>query len=80
VPDKVDIHLQKLFLNQYRRIRKTMDETDVMLFADAVHPTYNMVAFYGWINLPPSRPHQNLIERIWKFFNEGSPPESVGEK
>jgi transposase len=49
VPGKVDIHLQQLFLRTYRRIRQTMDETDVMLFADAVHPTYNMVASYGWI-------------------------------
>jgi hypothetical protein len=49
VPPKVDIHLQQLFLRTYRRIRKTMDETDVILFADACHPTYNVVASYGWI-------------------------------
>jgi transposase len=49
VPGKVDLHLQQLFLRTYRRIRKTMDETDVLLFADACHPTYNVVASYGWI-------------------------------
>ena len=49
VPGKVDPHLQQLFLRRYRRIRKTMGATDVMLFADAVHPTYNAVASYGWI-------------------------------
>jgi transposase len=49
LPGKVDLHLQKLFLRTYRRVRKTMGETDVMLFADACHPTYNVVASYGWI-------------------------------
>jgi transposase len=49
VPGKVDIHLQQLFLRFYRRTRKTMDKTDVMLFVDACHPTYNTVASYGWI-------------------------------
>jgi len=49
VPGKVDSHLQQLFLRRYRRIRKTMGATDVILFADAVHPTYNTVASYGWI-------------------------------
>jgi len=49
VPSKVDPHLQELFLRKYRRLRQTMDETDVLLFADAVHPTYNTVISYGWI-------------------------------
>jgi transposase len=49
VPDKLDHHLQDLFLRKYRRILKTRGENDVVLFADAVHPTYQMVASYGWI-------------------------------
>ena len=49
VPSQVDPHLQQLFLRKYRRLRKTMGETDVMLFADAMHSTYNAIASYGWI-------------------------------
>jgi transposase len=49
VPGKLDPHLQDLFLRKYRRILKTKGENDVVLFADAVHPTYQMAASYGWI-------------------------------
>jgi len=49
VPSEFDPHKQQLFLRKYRRIRKTMDENDVMLFADAFHPTYNSIASRGWI-------------------------------
>jgi transposase len=49
VPANVDPYVQELFIRKYRRFRKTMGENDVMLFADAVHPTHNNVPSYGWI-------------------------------
>jgi transposase len=49
VPASVDLHLQDLFIRKYRRLRKSMGQNDVMLFADAVHPTHNNVPSYGWI-------------------------------
>jgi transposase len=49
VPGKFDNHLQDLFLRKYRRILKTKGKNDVVLFADAMHPTYQMAASYGWI-------------------------------
>jgi transposase len=49
VPANVDTHAQELFIRKYRRWRKTMGENEVMLFADAVHPTHNSVPSYGWI-------------------------------
>jgi transposase len=33
-----------------------MGENDVMLFADAVHPTYNTLASYGWIKRGQEKP------------------------
>ncbi|MDR1957503.1 MAG: IS630 family transposase, partial [Planctomycetaceae bacterium] len=47
MPGKLDPHLQELFIRKYRRLRKTPGENDVILFADAVHPTYQMIASYG---------------------------------
>jgi hypothetical protein len=41
--------LQDLFLRKYRRILKTKGKNDVVLFAGAVHPMYQMAASYGWI-------------------------------
>jgi transposase len=73
IPGKFDNHLQDLFLRKYRRILKTKGKNDVVLFADAMHPTHQMAASYGWIKLhflPPYSPNLNLIERLWKFFNE----------
>jgi transposase len=49
VPANIDLHVQELFIRKYRRLRKTMGENDVMLFADAVHPTHNNIPSYGWI-------------------------------
>ncbi|GHT21722.1 hypothetical protein FACS189419_03050 [Planctomycetales bacterium] len=49
VPGKFDNHQQGLFLRKYRRILKTKGKNDVVLFGDAVHPTYQMAASYGWI-------------------------------
>jgi transposase len=49
VPGKQDNHLQDLFLRQYRGILKTKGANDVVLFADAVHPTYQTAASCGWI-------------------------------
>ncbi|GHT47273.1 hypothetical protein FACS189454_09540 [Planctomycetales bacterium] len=49
VPGKFDNHQQGLFLRKYRRILKTKGKNDVVLFGDAVHPTYQLAASYGWI-------------------------------
>jgi hypothetical protein len=49
IPGKADPEAQKAFLAEYEKLKAAKDETDVILFLDAVHPQHNPVLGYGWI-------------------------------
>jgi transposase len=49
IPGKANTEEQKRFVKRYKKIRKNMGENDVVVFTDAVHPTFNSITGYGWI-------------------------------
>ena len=49
VPGKADAQAQEAFLEEYETLKENQDESDVILFMDAVHPQHNPVMANGWI-------------------------------
>ena len=49
VPGKSDPEKQKVFLKTYEKIKRDMDETDVLYFTDGSHPQHNSMTAYAWI-------------------------------
>jgi transposase len=49
VPGKADAAAQEAFIDEYRRLKASKAENDVILFADATHPQHNSSPSYGWI-------------------------------
>jgi transposase len=48
-PSKADIEKQKQFEEQYRALRQSLNEKEVLLFLDGVHPQHNTRASKAWI-------------------------------
>ncbi len=49
VPGNANEDAQEYFLNEYLQFMKNKKETEAVFFVDAVHPTWNSLAAYGWI-------------------------------
>lgn len=49
VPGSPDPQMQEEFLEQYLNFMKNKQKTDAVFFIDAVHPTHNTMASYGWM-------------------------------
>lgn len=49
VPGKADAAAQEAFVDEYRNLKASKGENDVILFADATHPQHNSSPSYGWI-------------------------------
>lgn len=49
VPANPDEDAQEYFLQEYIRFMKNKRENDAVFFVDAVHPTWNSMATYGWM-------------------------------
>lgn len=49
VPGNPDIDAQEIFLDQFNEFMQNKQKTDAVFFVDAVHPTHNTMAAYGWI-------------------------------
>jgi transposase len=49
IPMKVDAAAQQAFLEKFQQLQANKTEDEVHYFIDAVHPTLNSEASYGWI-------------------------------
>lgn len=49
VPGNADPEAQEIFVEQFTKFMKNKRETDAVFFIDAVHPTHNTMAAYGWM-------------------------------
>lgn len=49
VPGNPDVDAQEYFLKKYLKFMETKKGNDAVFFIDAVHPTWNTMAAYGWI-------------------------------
>ena len=49
VPAKADKHLQKKFINTYKRLKKNAENKEPIYFVDSVHPEHQTRLAYGWI-------------------------------
>lgn len=49
VPSKANRKEQEIFLKKYRKLRNKIKENEGLYFLDAVHPVYNNLPGYGWI-------------------------------
>jgi transposase len=49
VPGKTDPEKQVAFLEEYKKIKECMDETDELYFTDGSHPQHNSLPAYAWI-------------------------------
>jgi transposase len=49
VPCECDADKQESFVEELSAILKSLDETDVVYYADGVHPTHNSRSTYAWI-------------------------------
>jgi transposase len=49
VPGSADEGAQEIFLGQYLEFMRNNTEKEAVFFVDAVHPTHNTLAGYGWI-------------------------------
>ena len=49
IPGKANVEKQKEFIKQYEKTKKSLKKTEKIYFADAVHPTHNMMPAYAWI-------------------------------
>jgi len=55
VPGDPDGELQEYFLKEYLKIMENKKETEAVFFVDAMHPTWNSMAAYGWIKKGTTR-------------------------
>jgi len=49
VPAKVNKEKQKAFIEKYEALKASLEEDEVILFMDSVHPTQETKISYGWI-------------------------------
>ena len=49
VPAKLNEEKQKAFIEKYEELKASLDEDEVILFMDSVHPTQETKISYGWI-------------------------------
>jgi transposase len=49
VPGNPDPEAQEYFLKEFLKFMENKQENDAVFFVDAVHPTWNTMATYGWI-------------------------------
>ena len=49
VPGKANLKVQKEWIEEYERLKKTLSPNEVICFIDGVHPTHNTKPMYGWI-------------------------------
>lgn len=49
IPANLDINKQKQFLKEYRKLKKSLKETEKILFLDGVHPTHNTRSLKCWV-------------------------------
>lgn len=49
VPGNPDPEAQEIFLKQFNEFMRNKKETDAVFFMDAVYPTHNAQAHYGWM-------------------------------
>ncbi len=49
VPAKLNEEKQKAFINKYEALKASLEEDEVILFMDSVHPTQETKISYGWI-------------------------------
>ncbi len=49
VPAKLNEEKQKAFIDKYEALKASLDEDEVILFMDSVHPTQETKISYGWI-------------------------------
>jgi transposase len=54
-PGKYDRKEQELFVKAYKKGRKRLKKDEKIYFMDAVHPTHNVMASYGWIKKGKSK-------------------------
>lgn len=55
VPGNPDPEAQEYFLKEYLKFMENKKETEAVFFADAMHPTWNSMAEYGWIKQGTTR-------------------------
>ena len=49
VPGKIDPTKQEQFIEEYQRLKESLQPSDELYFLDAVHPEYQSQAVCGWI-------------------------------
>jgi transposase len=49
IPGNPDHEAQEYFLKEFLKFMENKKENEAVFFADAVHPTWNSMATYGWI-------------------------------
>lgn len=49
VPGKVNQEAQQKWIEEYRELKKNLEEDEAICFIDGVHPTHNSKLAYGWI-------------------------------
>lgn len=80
VPRKIDPEAQKEFIKYYKNLKDNLNEDEVIIFMDSVHPTQNTKITYGWIkkgtdkplSTTASRTKLNIVGAI-DLLNIGSP-------
>lgn len=55
VPGNPDQESQEYFLKEFLKFMENKKENEVVFFVDAVHPTWNSMAAYGWIRKGAAR-------------------------
>jgi transposase len=56
VPEKANIEKQKEFIQTYKKLKKTKDVNDPILFMDASHQQYNSSTSYCWVKTGKDKP------------------------
>lgn len=59
VPGNADPEAQEIFLKQFSEFMDKKEEKDAVFFVDAVHPTHNTLASYGWMRKGKARELQS---------------------
>jgi transposase len=49
VPGKADRNAQQQWINDYEKLKQTLQPGETICFLDGVHPTHNTKPSYGWI-------------------------------
>jgi transposase len=55
VPGKPDNEAQEHFLKEFLKFMENKQKNEAVFFADAIHPTWNSMAAYGWIKKGTTR-------------------------